>query len=53
MWGIILLLLVAWLVISVLGLVIKGLLWLFFIGLVLFLATSAWGWIKRNSDDAR
>ncbi|WP_198663947.1 hypothetical protein [Jiangella endophytica] len=49
MWGIILILLVAWLVISVLGLVIKGLLWLFFIGVVLFLATSAWGWLKRNS----
>ncbi len=49
MWGIILVLLVAWLVISVLGLLIKGLLWLFFIGVVLFLATSAWGWLKRNS----
>lgn len=49
MLRIILFLLLAWFVISVIGLVIEGLFWLFVLGLVLFLATSAWGWVKRNS----
>lgn len=49
MWRIIVFLLVAWLVISVIGLVIKGLFWLFIVGAVLFLATSAMGWVKRNT----
>lgn len=41
-------LLVAWLVITVVGLVVEGLFWLFAIGLILLLGTAAWGWIKRN-----
>lgn len=49
MWGIILLLLAIWLVISIIGLVIEGLIWLFIIGAVLFVGTSVWGWIKRNT----
>jgi hypothetical protein len=44
----ILLLLVIWLVLAVIGFVIKGLLWLAVIGLVLFVATSVWGWLKRE-----
>lgn len=44
----VLLLLVVWLVLAVLGLIIKGLLWLTVIGLVLFLVTSAWGWLKHR-----
>lgn len=44
----ILLLLVIWLVLAVIGFVIKGLLWLAVIGLVLFIATSIWGWLKRE-----
>lgn len=44
----ILLLLVTWLVLAVIGFVIKGLLWLAVIGLVLFVATSVWGWLKRE-----
>lgn len=43
-------LLVVWLVFVVLGFVVKGLVWLAFIGIVLFVATAAWGWIKRNSN---
>jgi hypothetical protein len=43
------LLLVVWLVITVVGAVIKGLFWLAVIGVVLFVATSALGWTRRNS----
>jgi len=45
---IVLFLLVAWVVLSVLGLVIKGLFWLFVIGLVLFIATAVWGFFQRS-----
>jgi hypothetical protein len=45
--GIIITLLIIWLVLSVLGFVVKGLLWLAFIGLILFVATAVWGWFKR------
>jgi hypothetical protein len=43
------LLLVVWLVITVLGAVIKGLFWLAVVGLVFFAATAAIGWSKRNN----
>ena len=49
MVGIILALLVLWLVLSVLGFVVKGLVWLAIIGIVLFVATAAIGWIRRNA----
>lgn len=42
------LLLVIWLAIAVVGLVIKGLFWLFVIGLLLFVGTSAWAWLKER-----
>lgn len=42
-------LLVVWLVLSILGAVIKGLFWLTIIGVVLFLATAAYGAIKHRS----
>ncbi|GAA3176316.1 hypothetical protein GCM10010531_32450 [Blastococcus jejuensis] len=48
MLGLILLLLVVWVVVSVLGAVIEGLFWLTVVGVVLFLATAAWGWTKRR-----
>jgi hypothetical protein len=44
---IIVLLLVIWLVISVLGFVIKGLVWLAVIGLILFVVTGAIGARRR------
>ncbi|WP_189337638.1 hypothetical protein [Arthrobacter sp. AFG7.2] len=47
--GLIITLLVIWLVLSILGFIIEGLLWLAVIGLVLFVATSVWGWLKRNA----
>lgn len=49
MKNIIIALLVLWLVVSVLGFVIKGLFWLAVIGIVLFLATAAWGALKNRS----
>ena len=49
MAGFIIALLVIWLIISVLGAIIEGLFWLAVIGVVLFLVTAAWGWLKRNT----
>ncbi len=49
MLGLIVLALIIWLVVSVLGLVIEGLFWLFVVGIVLFLATAAYGWVKRKA----
>lgn len=46
--GLIITLLIIWLVLSILGFVIEGLLWLALIGLVLFAATAVWGWMKRR-----
>lgn len=45
------LLLVVWLVITVLGAVIKGLFWLAVVGALFFVATAAIGWTK-GSDKA-
>jgi hypothetical protein len=47
--GLILLLLVVWLVLSILGFVIHGLFWLAVIGIVLFLATGGWGWLRNRT----
>lgn len=41
-------LLVLWLVFSVIGIVIEGLLWLLWIGILLFVATAAWGLIASR-----
>ncbi|WP_227497167.1 hypothetical protein [Planctomonas psychrotolerans] len=46
---IILVLLAIWLLFSILGLVIEGLLWLAVIGIVLAAATVIWGMVKRKS----
>lgn len=43
------LLLVIWLVITVIGFVVHALFWLAIVGIVLFVATSALGWARRNS----
>ncbi|MET4004839.1 MULTISPECIES: hypothetical protein [Arthrobacter] len=42
-------LLIIWLVLAVLGFVVKGLLWLAIIGVVLFVVTAAVGWVRRNA----
>jgi len=46
------LLLVIWLVITVIGAVVKGLFWLTVGGLLFFVATAALGWNKRGNDKA-
>ncbi|REF37905.1 hypothetical protein [Thermasporomyces composti] len=40
---------IIWLALALIGFIIKGLLWLGIIAAVLFVATSLWGWIKRNT----
>jgi hypothetical protein len=47
--GLVVGLLVVWLVLAVLGLVIHGIFWLFVVGLILFVATGVFGWIRRRA----
>jgi hypothetical protein len=47
--SLIVVLLVVWLVLAVLGFVIKGLVWLAIVGIVLFVATGIWGWVRRRA----
>lgn len=49
MTTLIIVLLVAWLVLALLGVIVEGLLWLLFIGLILFVGTAAWGWLKMRN----
>ncbi len=49
MLGFIALLLVVWLALTIIGAVVEGLFWLVIIGVVLFVATAAFGWVKRNT----
>ncbi|MGM1016213.1 MAG: hypothetical protein ACQEW8_01575 [Actinomycetota bacterium] len=48
MWTLLIILLIVWAALSILGFVVKGLLWLALIGIVLFLATVAYGMIKQR-----
>jgi len=41
-------LLLVWLVLVIIGLVVKGLFWLFVIGAILFVATAIVGWVRRR-----
>ena len=43
------LLLVVWLVVSIIGAVVKGLFWLAVVGLLLFAVTALLGWSKRDT----
>ncbi len=49
MWAIIGVLLVVWLLLTILGAVLKGLFWLAIVGGVLFLGTVAYGAIRGRS----
>ncbi|WP_198955263.1 hypothetical protein [Kineosporia sp. R_H_3] len=49
MLGVVALLLLLWLALVVVGFVVKGLIWLVVIGAVLFVATAAFGWLRRNA----
>ena len=46
-------LLAIWLILSIIGFVVKGLVWLAIIGIILFLGTAAWGFIKRGTSGRR
>jgi hypothetical protein len=46
-------LLVLWLILSILGFVIKGLLWLALIGIVLFVITAIVGYLRRSSGSPK
>lgn len=50
MWGFIIFLLLLWVALSILGFVVKGLLWLAFLGLALFAVTAFVGFIKRKAS---
>ncbi|MFW2512423.1 hypothetical protein ACNI3K_01445 [Demequina sp. SO4-13] len=41
-------LLVLWLLLAVVGFVVEALLWLAFIGLILFAATAVYWWVKNK-----
>ena len=43
-------LLAVWLVLSIIGFAIQGLLWLGLVGVVLFLATAIVGWLRRAAN---
>jgi hypothetical protein len=47
--GLIALLLIIWLAFIVIGAVVHTLFWLAIVGVVLFLATAAFGWIRRRT----
>ncbi len=47
--GFIALLLVVWVALAVIGAVVKGLFWLAVVGAVLFVATAAFGWLRRGA----
>lgn len=46
-------LLVVWLVLAVVGFVVKSLLWLAVVALVLFVATAVFGWVQRKAGSGR
>lgn len=48
MWTVIVILLVAWLVLSIVGFAFEGLLWLAIIGIVLFVGTVVFGIIRSR-----
>lgn len=49
MWTVLVILLVAWAVLSVVGFAIEGLLWLAVIGIVLFVGTLIFGFLRNRA----
>lgn len=49
MWTVLVILLVAWAVLSVVGFAIEGLLWLAIIGIILFAGTLIFGFVRNRS----
>ncbi|HJC28182.1 MAG TPA: hypothetical protein H9759_02165 [Candidatus Dietzia intestinipullorum] len=46
-------LLVIWLALGIIGIAVKGLVWLAVIGAVLFVVTAVWGFVKRETLNRR
>lgn len=44
---------VAWVVLAIIGFVFKGLLWLALIGIVLFIGTIIFGFLRRKASQDR
>lgn len=53
MWTVLLILLVAWAVLSIVGFVFEGLLWLAIIGIVLFIGTLILGILRQRAKRAK
>lgn len=53
MWTVLVILLVVWAVLSIVGFVFEGLLWLAVIGIVLFLGTVVFGIIRQRVSRAK
>lgn len=53
MWTVLLILLVAWVVLSIVGFVFEGLLWLAIIGIVLFIGTLIFGLLRQRAKRAK
>jgi hypothetical protein len=53
MWMVVVILLVVWAILSIVGFVFEGLLWLGVIGIVLFIGTLVFGIVRQRSVDAR
>jgi hypothetical protein len=50
MWTVVVILLVLWAILSVVGFVFEGLLWLAVIGLILFVGTLIVGFIRQRAS---
>lgn len=48
MWTVIVILLVVWAILSVVGFVFEGLLWLAVIGIILFVGTLIFGFVRQR-----
>ncbi|MCK2031772.1 hypothetical protein [Microbacterium sp. KSW4-4] len=53
MWTVLVILLIVWAVLAVVGFAIKGLLWLAIIGIILFLGTLIFGFVRNRSHKTR
>lgn len=52
MWTVLIILLVAWAIVSVVGFAIEGLVWIAIIGIILFIGTLAFGILRNRTPKA-
>jgi len=53
MWTVLVILLVAWVVLSIVGFAFEGLLWLAIVGIVLFVGTLIFGVLRQRAKRAK